>query len=78
MKTKRQQIQELKNELATANVLLRAYIQSNQKLQDEVELLNESLNIIAEARDRWRDIAHKADERRRDIVRNMGITARTD
>lgn len=78
MKTKRQQIQELKNELATANVLLRAYIQSNQKLQDEVELLNESLNIIAEDRDRWRDIAHKADERRRDIVRNMGITARTD
>ena len=42
METKRKlraEIQRLKNEVATCNVLLRAYIHSNHKLQDEVALL---------------------------------------
>ena len=80
METKRKlraEIQRLKNEVATCNVLLRAYIQSNHKLQDEVALLNESLDCTAAELERWRDIAHKADERRLNYVRNMDSTAGT-
>ena len=69
------EIQSLKNELATCNVLLRAYIQSNHKLQDEIDVLNESLNCTAAELERWRDIAHKADKRRLENVRNMDSTA---
>lgn len=68
----RKEIEDLRNELATTNVLLRAYMQSNHKLQDEVELLNESLNCTAAELERWRKLAHKADERRREFVRSMG------
>ena len=71
------EIQSLKKELATCNVLLRAYIQSNHKLQDEIDLLNESLNCTAAELERWRDIAHKADKRRLENVRNMDSTAGT-
>lgn len=58
--------EKLKQELSTVNVLLRAYIQSNQKYQDDIELLNRSLNIATAEVERWVKIAHKADEMRRE------------
>ena len=69
----RRQIEEenekLKNELATLRVMVRAYMQSNHRLQDEVEALNASMNILVEEKERWVQIAHKADERRLEYVR---------
>ena len=67
----RKQIEELKTENATLKVCLRAYMQSNEKLQDDVDLLNASLDAAIADRERWMDIAHKADERRRNYVRHM-------
>ena len=81
MVTKKQLKEEnekLKTEIATLNVLLRAYMQSNHKLQDDIDVLNESLNCTAADRDRWRGIAHKADERRREYVRNHNDTDKAD
>lgn len=61
----------LLNQLASMKVMLRAYIQSNKKLQDDIDVLNASLNAAAADMERWRSIAHKADERRREYVRSV-------
>ena len=78
MRISRRQLEEKvkkqAEEIATLNVLLRAYIQSNQRLQDDIEALNQSLNCTAAELKRWQDIARKADERRLEYVRGMVST----
>jgi len=74
MKSRRQlekELEELRNENATLKVLVRAYIQSNNRMQDEIALLNESVDCSAAEIERWKTIAHKCDERRLEYVRNM-------
>ena len=61
----------LLNQLASMKVMLWAYMQSNKKLQDDIDVLNASLNAAAADMERWRSIAHKADERRREYVRSV-------
>lgn len=67
-------VEEQAQEIATINVLLRAYIQSNQRLQDDIEALNASLNCTAAELKRWQEIARKADERRLEYVRGVVST----
>ena len=67
-------VEEQAQEIATLNVLIRAYIQSNHKLQDDIDTLNRSLNCTAAELKRWQDIARKADERRLEYVRGMVST----
>lgn len=57
--------EKLKQEIATFRILLRAYMTSNHKYQDDIEVLNQSLDIANENAERWAKIAHKADEIRR-------------
>lgn len=81
MKSRRQlikELEELRNENATLKVLVRAYIQSNNRMQDEIALLNESVNCSAAEIERWKTIAHKADERRLEYVRHMVSANRGD
>ena len=81
MKSRRQlikELEELRSENATLKVLVRAYIQSNNRMQDEIALLNESVNCSAAEIERWKDIAHKCDERRVQYVRHMASTDRGD
>lgn len=62
---------ELRNEVATLKIWLRAYRQENIKLQDDIDVLNASLNCTAAEMERWKNIARKADERRLAYVRSM-------
>lgn len=62
---------ELRNEVATLKIWLRAYRQENIKLQDDIDVLNASLNCTAAEMERWQNIARKADERRLAYVRSM-------
>lgn len=81
MKSRRQlvkELEELRNENATLKVLVRAYIQSNNRMQDEIALLNESVNCSAAEIERWKEIAHKCDERRLEYVRHMVPADRGD
>ena len=81
MKSRRQlekELEELRNENATLKVLVRAYIQSNNRMQDEIALLNESVDCSAAEIERWKEIAHKCDERRVQYVRSMVSTNRGD
>ena len=81
MKSRRQlikELEELRNENATLKVLVRAYIQSNNRMQDEIALLNESLNCSAAEIERRKEIAHKCDERRVQYVRSMVHANRGD
>ena len=67
----RQENAQLTEENTTLKTLLRAYMKSNEKLQDEVATLNASLDCTASELERWKEIAHKADERRVNYVRSM-------
>ena len=67
----RQENAQLTEENTTLKTLLRAYMKSNEKLQDEVATLNASLDCTAAELERWKEIAHKADERRANYVRSM-------
>ena len=62
---------QLTEENTTLKTLLRAYMKSNEKLQDEVATLNASLDCTAAEMERWREIDHKADEMRRASNGNM-------
>ena len=61
----REENAQLTEENTTLKTLLRAYMNSNEKLQDEVAMLNASLDCTAAELERWKEIAHKADEMRR-------------
>lgn len=61
----REENAQLTEENTTLKTLLRAYMKSNEKLQDEVTMLNASLDCTAAELERWKEIAHKADEMRR-------------
>lgn len=61
----REENAQLTEENTTLKTLLRAYMKSNEKLQDEVATLNASLDCTAAELERWKEIAHKADEMRR-------------
>ena len=61
----REENAQLTEENTTLKTLLRAYMKSNEKLQDEVATLNASLDCTAAEMERWMEIAHKADEMRR-------------
>lgn len=67
----REENAQLTEENTTLKTLLRAYMKSNEKLQDEVATLNASLDCTAAELERWKGIAHKADERRVNYVRSM-------
>jgi len=75
VKTRKQllkEIDQLKADNATMRILLRAYMQMNHRLQDDIELLNASLDCCAADRERWAEIARKADKRRKEyVLRNM-------
>lgn len=58
----------LKEELAEVKLLLRAYMRSDREKQDVIDLLNASLDCTAAEMERWKEIAHKADERRKRYV----------
>lgn len=62
---------KLRSEKAALAVMVRAYMRSNEKLQDEVATLNASLDCTVAEMERWREIARKADERRVAYVRGM-------
>ena len=66
----RKENEELRNQLATMKIWLRSYIQSNRQLQDDIDVLNASLNCTEAEAERWRSIARKADERRLAYVRS--------
>lgn len=65
----KKEIEHLKQDNAQLSLLIRAYIRSNHKLEDDIKLLNASVDAMAKERDRWKELAHKTDERRVAYVR---------
>ena len=71
--------EQLREDMAVLKILVKAYIRDNSKLQEDIDLLNASLNAAAADSERWKNIAHKADERRRqEYVRHMAAGDRRD
>ena len=71
--------EQLREDIALLKILVKAYIRDNSKLQDDIDLLNASLDAAAADSERWKTIAHKADERRRqEYVRHMAAGDRGD
>ena len=68
----RRQIEEenerLKQERTVLQTLVNAYMRDNAKLEDDIKVLNASLDATEADRDRWRRIAKEADRRRLEYV----------
>ena len=64
------EIEQLKQDNATLKLLTKAYMRRTKKLEADIELLNASLDTAADEKEKWKKIAHKADERRVNYVRN--------
>lgn len=70
-KSRRQLEQEneaLKQDKSTLQMLLRAYMRDYAKLEDDIKVLNASLDLVVADRDRWIKIAKNADKRRLEYV----------
>lgn len=72
----RRQIEEenerLKQERTVLQTLVNAYMRDNAKLEDDIKVLNASLDATEADRDRWRRIAKEADRRRLEYVSKHG------
>lgn len=64
------QMEELKKDNAMLQLLIHAYMRRNRELENDIALLNASLDVLADDKEKWKKIAKKADERRREYVRN--------
>ena len=61
--------ERLKQDNATLKLMTKAYMRKNKELENHIEFLNASLKTVLSETNRWKDIAHKADERRRNYIR---------
>ena len=72
MVTKRKllkRIEELEQDNAFLKLMTKAYMRRNAELEKHIEFLEASINALSSESNRWKQIAHKADERRRNYVR---------
>lgn len=65
------EIDQLRQDNAMLRLLTKAYMRRNAMLEEDIALLNASLDCAVMDKERWQGIAHKADERRRNYVRTM-------
>ena len=63
------EIEQLKQDNATLKLLTKAYMRRTAKLEADIELLNASLDAVADEKEKWKRIAHDIDERRKQYVR---------
>ena len=63
------QMERMKQDIATLRILCKAYMRRTAQLEEDIAMLNASLDCAAKEIDRWAEIAHKADERRLEYVR---------
>lgn len=71
-KTLMAEIARLKQDVATLRILCKAYMRRNEQLEIDLATANAALDCAAAEKERWAEIAHKADERRLEYVRNTG------
>lgn len=63
------QMERMKQDMATLRILCKAYMRRTAQLEEDIAMLNASLDCAEKQIDRWAAIAHKADERRLEYVR---------
>lgn len=68
--------ERLKQENATLRIWLRAYKMEHERQQEDIALLNASLDATIASKERWEKLARKADERRKRYV--LGNMAQGD
>ena len=68
-KTMLAQMERMKQDIATLRILCKAYMRRNEQLEIDLATANASLDCAIAEKERWAEIAHKADERRLSYVR---------
>ena len=66
-----EELEQIKQDDMTLRILTKAYMRRNAELEDEIAVLNASIDCLKAEKDYWVTIAHKCDERRLEYVRNM-------
>ena len=61
-------VEQQNQDIHILQLMCKAYMKRNAKLEEEIEALNASLNATAASLERWQGIARKADKRRLEYV----------
>ena len=69
------ELEQLRQDNAMLKLLTRAYMRKTAELEDDLAMVNASLDAAIADKERWQEIAQKADERRkRYVLNNMAGT----
>lgn len=63
------QMEQLKQDNAMLKLLTKAYMRRNAQLEQDITVLNASLDAAVADMEKWKRIAHRADKRRIEYVR---------
>ena len=67
---KRKEIERLNGDIQILTILIKAYQRENEKLKQDIECLNASLDAEHAERKKWEALAHKIDRMRIKEVKN--------
>lgn len=68
------QIEDLKQDNAVLRLLLRSYMRRNRELEEDVALLNASIDCLVADKERYLELVRKSDERRKELCMKYGIS----
>lgn len=67
------ELEELKQNNATLRLLVRAYMRRANELEEDIAVLNASIDCLVADKERFRELARKSDERRKELCLKYGI-----
>lgn len=67
------ELEELKQNNATLRLLVRAYMRRAKELEEDIAVLNASIDCLVADKERFRELARKSDERRKELCMKYGI-----
>lgn len=67
------ELEELKQNNAVLRLLVRAYMRRAKELEEDIAVLNASIDCLVADKERFRELARKSDERRKELCMKYGI-----
>ena len=70
----KEELEETKQNNAVLRLLVRAYMRRLKELEEDIAVLNASIDCLVADKERYRDMVRKSDERRKEICMRYGIS----
>lgn len=68
------QMEDLKQDNAVLRLLLRSYMRRNRELEEDIAVLNASIDCLVADKERYQTLLKKSDERRKELCMKYGIS----